>query len=99
MQILERYGALLEEEYAALLGADEARLLEVVRRTTELLPLLAVVDPQAAPERLRALAELQRRNARLIAERLAELERRAAFFWPGRTATYDRAGTLSRQLA
>ena len=99
--LLGRFGAALDAEREALLAGDEERLARAEREKSELIDALLALDAGAAkraePElraQLGALADRNRRNGLLIAERLGEVQRRRQFFEriAGRDGVYGRDG-------
>lgn len=96
--LLERYGRLLDEEYAALLAADEAGMARLLAEKTTLIePLAAVARPadEAGRTALAALVRKQRRNGRMIAERLNAVQRQLEFFTAGAPAAPPGGATPS----
>lgn len=93
--LLARYARVLEEEYAALLAADEVGIARLTIEKSALLePLAALHTPVQADARAQVarLVRQQRRNGRLISERLADVQRQLAFF-AAATPETPRAGT------
>lgn len=95
--LLERIDGVLDAERAALLAGDEDRLSLAERQKASLLEALSRWD--AAPRgteraRLRELADKNRLNGMLIAERLGEVQRRRQFFerLAGRDSIYGADG-------
>ncbi|MFY9317748.1 MAG: hypothetical protein WAO95_19590 [Burkholderiales bacterium] len=99
--LLDRIGAALDAERAALLAGDEERLSLAEREKATLLEALSRAD-EAAPRRpgrseqarLRELADRNRLNGLLISERLGEVQRRRQFFehMAGRDSIYGADG-------
>lgn len=99
--LLGRFAAALDSEREALLAGDEDRLARAEREKSELIDALIAWDARAAKRidpalkaKLRALAENNRGNGLLIAERLGEVQRRRQFFEriAGRDGVYGRDG-------
>ena len=99
--LLERFDAALDAEREALLAGDENRLERAEREKSGLINALLALDADAAKRaepklqaRFGALAEKNRRNGLLIAERLGEVQRRRQFFEriAGRDGVYGRDG-------
>ncbi|MBI3375647.1 MAG: hypothetical protein HY017_28360 [Betaproteobacteria bacterium] len=99
--LFERFGAALDAEREALLAGDEDRLARAEREKSDLVDALMAWDADAAKRidpalkaQLRALADTNRRNGLLIAERLGEVQRRRQFFEriAGRDGVYGRDG-------
>lgn len=81
--LLARFGRLLDEEHAALLAGDEPGLTRLTGEKAALIePLASLPAPTQADARaqLAAVVRRQRRNGRLLAERLADVQRRLDFF-------------------
>jgi len=100
--LLARFGAALDAEREALLSGDEEFLTKATREKSLLVDALMALDRQVSPRRaspaartrLRQLAEQNRLNALLIAERLGEVQRRRQFFerLSGRVGVYGPDG-------
>ena len=109
--LLDRLGATLDAERAALMAGDEERLSRAERAKASLLDALSRSDEEKGPgsinsinssfspaarARLRELADKNRLNGQLIAERLGEVQRRRQFFEriAGRDCVYGPDGGL-----
>lgn len=96
--LLERFDAALDAERAALMAGDEEALARAEREKSSLIDALLGQEqaspPSAARQRLRELAAKNRLNGLLIAERLAEVQRRRQFFerLAGRDSVYGPDG-------
>lgn len=99
--LLERFGTALDAERAALMSGDEEQLSRAEREKASLIDTLVTFDRTRAPiagadalPRLRELADKNRLNGLLIAERLGEVQRRRQFFEhaAGRGSVYGRDG-------
>lgn len=85
--LLERFDAALDAERDALLAGADEPLAQAARAKSQLVDAIIALD-QAAPRsagsamqaHLRGLAEKNRLNGLLIAERLGEVQRRRQFF-------------------
>lgn len=100
--LLVRFGAALDAEREALLAGEEESLTRATSEKSLLVDALMALDQQASPRRaapaaraqLRQLADQNRLNALLIAERLGEVQRRRQFFerLAGRDSVYGPDG-------
>lgn len=85
--LLDRFGAALDAERTALMLGDEEQLSRAEREKASLIDAVVALDRTRAPiagaaalPRLRELADKNRLNGLLIAERLGEVQRRRQFF-------------------
>ena len=99
--LLKRFEAALDAERDALLAGAEERLAQATRTKSLLVDAIIALDQTAAlntgsdaQTQLRALAEKNRLNGLLIAERLGEVQRRRQFFEhaAGRNGVYGPDG-------
>lgn len=99
--LLARFDAALDAERDALLSGEEQRLTEAARAKSFLVDALVALeqatprrDDPAAQARLRGLADKNRLNGLLVAERLGEVQRRRQFFEriAGRESVYGPDG-------
>jgi flagellar biosynthesis/type III secretory pathway chaperone len=99
--LLERFDAALDAERDALLAGAEERLAQAARAKSLLVDAIIALDwtapssaGSAVQARLRVVAEKNRRNGLLIAERLGEVQRRRQFFEhaAGRNGVYGPDG-------
>ena len=98
--LLERFDAALDAERGALLSGEEQRLAQATRAKAALVEALVAegrAGSQAGPaiqRRLRELADKNRINGLLIAERISDVQGRRQFFEriAGRDSVYGRDG-------
>lgn len=105
---LDRFDAVLDAERAALVIGDEERIAQVEREKAALLDALVGQNRAASPRldaalrsRLRELADKNRLNGLLIAERLSDVQRRQQFFAriAGRDLVYGPDGVTRPAVA